>query len=160
MESLLNSVCVKSKYDSLNTTVYFVDKLLNLIYTLAILELQKGAEWQGRRFAKEIPEAVPFLSRLGLKLESLGFPLIKVTVIGLSSVYVTRICCSLSMTIARIKLPCEDCRHIDFAFGFALLVFKNLKTPNGITWSGIQGLGSPLCICGQGANVASVERLC
>ena len=49
----------------------------------------------------------------------------------------------------------EDHERICFAFVFACVVGKNLKTPNlspmaddAATWGGIGGLGSPVYICG------------
>ena len=54
----------------------------------------------------------------------------------------------------------KDCERISFAFIFARVVSKNLKTPklspmadDAITWGGIGGLGSPVYICGPNSEV-------
>ena len=87
-----------------------------------------------------ITEPAPFLYRHEAQIVSLGFSCNQ-NIHGLCHLYV------------RLCQGCKDRGRICFAFIFACVIIKKLKTPiadDAITWGGaaLQGLGFPLYICG------------
>ena len=139
------SVFPFSQYNcKLNKTLYLI-----IIINIFTGELARFCIWSVHRYTPKIPEPVPSLSRMGLKLELFGFPRNQNNC-DLSGAYVTCMQCSLSVKTNTRKMRGTN---ITNAFVFACVMQKP-EEPKlspiadvAMTQGDIEGQGSVVYIC-------------